>query len=433
MYAKSAFRNFAFLVFLPLFLMACATPVKQAEIKEAIEVYDASKMYPLAITKVVAKMKRGEVIGQLQGGWTCVDQPGQLTWGNSGKVNFTTEELVDIFREELESAGWLVVGSTEDLFEGYDYSGAELLLAAKIQDMETNICFPNSGFNDFSSSKGEMYLKTEWQLYSPALKQVVAKFYSEGTSVRKQTSPSASEDLLADAFAYSVRNLLADRNFLEAVSRSDRAVAIEDRPTLWIENASYKVSSVSDALELVRNSTVTIRTATGHGSGFAIGAGNKVLTNAHVVGNAQNVTVVSESGISFPASVERISRERDIALIDLGEVRLNALSLDPLVPPTGAEVYAVGSPLLEEMGGTVTRGIVSGIRDFEGLKWIQSDAAVSPGNSGGPLVDENGRVVGITTLGIGGQSGLNLFVPVAGALAFLSLDIESNLSGATAP
>lgn len=231
---------------------------------------------------------------------------------------------------------------------------------------------------------------------------------------------------MADAFAYTVRNLLADPSFLEAVSRTDRSFTGYEGPTLWIDNASYTMATVSDALEFVRNATVTVRTATGHGSGFAVGAGNKVLTNAHVIGNAQNVTIVSGGGISFPGRVERISRERDVALIDLGEVKLNSLSLNPAVPPAGSEVYAVGSPLLEEMSGTVTRGIVSGIRDFEGLKWIQSDAAVSPGNSGGPLVDEGGRVVGIATLGVGAQTGLNLFVPIAGAMVFLALEMKQD-------
>jgi S1-C subfamily serine protease len=87
----------------------------------------------------------------------------------------------------------------------------------------------------------------------------------------------------------------------------------------------------------------------------------------------------------------------------------------------GSEVYAIGSPLKEELSGTVTKGIISGYREIVGLKWIQSDVPISPGNSGGPLVDSKGRIVGISTAGYqygGSQVGINLFIPIEEALKY---------------
>ena len=76
---------------------------------------------------------------------------------------------------------------------------------------------------------------------------------------------------------------------------------------------------------------------------------------------------------------------------------------------------------------TVTEGIVSGTRLLDGYEWIQSDVAINPGNSGGPLMDRNGEVIGISTMGMqsgGSQVGLNLFVPIGDALKWLELTVK---------
>jgi len=181
------------------------------------------------------------------------------------------------------------------------------------------------------------------------------------------------------------------------------------------------------ALAAVKRSTVTVRTAQGHGTGFAVGDGSYILTNSHVVGDAKAVTLVTSSGLSIDGTVDRVSRERDIAVIRIQGMRLPPIHVNSRVPETGAQVYAVGSPLDESMSGTVTSGIVSGLRMVDGYVWIQSDAAVSPGNSGGPLVDSYGSVVGIATMGYqsgGSQVGLNMFIPIQAGLAFIGMQVN---------
>ena len=84
-------------------------------------------------------------------------------------------------------------------------------------------------------------------------------------------------------------------------------------------------------------------------------------------------------------------------------------------PSVGSEVYAVGSPLKEEFDTTVSRGIISAHRTEDGLEKIQSDVNILPGNSGGPLLDTNGVVVGIAVsgfAGVGGRKNTPLPVPV---------------------
>jgi serine protease Do len=92
-------------------------------------------------------------------------------------------------------------------------------------------------------------------------------------------------------------------------------------------------------------------------------------------------------------------------------------------PQVGEEVYAIGTPLSHKLDVTVSRGIVSAYRDEGGLKYIQSDVQIHSGNSGGPLVDKEGNVVGIAVMGMtrGGVSqNLNFFVPISEAIDRLS-------------
>ena len=84
----------------------------------------------------------------------------------------------------------------------------------------------------------------------------------------------------------------------------------------------------------------------------------------------------------------------------------------------------VGTPLDQRFQGSVTKGVVSATRVYEGRAYIQSDAVVNGGNSGGPLLDEEGSVVGITVSGMeigGAPVGINLFIPIDDALRALSL------------
>lgn len=412
-----------FLPFLvtPLLLAGCnSVPVKQVAQNEPIQINNPSELKPIAITKVVGKMKRGADIGDVQGGLLCVFL-GNLNWKSGGKVNLSSEELVDVFRDELETNGWPVVGSTDNLFEGYDVSGAEILVAAKVKEIHANICYPYSGLGDISSSKGAMRLAAEWQIYSPATKSIIATIETEGSTEVKDVQNGGQDSLLTNAFAIAVNNLLADEEFLSLVKRKDAsAYVIDEGKRVAIPNKYVAYKSTQDVINKVKDSTVTIRVAGAHGSGFVIGDGTKILTNAHVVGQAKNVTVITEAGDSFQAEVVSVSKLRDVAVLKSPK-KMKPLYIYSNKLAAGSEVYAIGSPLKEELSGTVTKGIISGYREIDGLKWIQSDVPISPGNSGGPLVDSKGRIVGISTAGYqygGSQVGINLFIPIEEALKY---------------
>jgi S1-C subfamily serine protease len=143
---------------------------------------------------------------------------------------------------------------------------------------------------------------------------------------------------------------------------------------------------------------VTIETRDGLGSGFFV-APAIVVTNAHVVRGSSAVTLKRTGGYSRSAQVDEVSDSIDLAIVRVDLPDLNQVIL-PLAASSdvhvGAEVVAIGSPL--GLANTVTRGIVSGMRDVQGVKMIQTDAAINPGNSGGPLLDRYGRVLGVNTM-----------------------------------
>jgi serine protease Do len=168
----------------------------------------------------------------------------------------------------------------------------------------------------------------------------------------------------------------------------------------------------------------------GEGSGFIINADGTILTNAHVVANAQDVQVQLNDDRTLPGRVLGVDKVTDIAVVKIDAPSpLPAVQLgDSKSLRPGQFVVALGSPLGFE--NTVTSGIVSalsrpsariGIADGK-VDFIQTDAAINPGNSGGPLIDTQGRVIGMNTAIIQGAQGLGFAIPID-----LAKDISTQL------
>jgi serine protease Do len=160
----------------------------------------------------------------------------------------------------------------------------------------------------------------------------------------------------------------------------------------------------------------------GQGSGFIISSDGLILTNAHVVNEAKEVTVKLSDRREFSAKVLGVDKATDIAVLriqakDLPTVRLG----DPRLLEVGDPVLAIGAPYGLEQ--TATQGIVSAkgrsLPNDALVPFIQTDAAVNPGNSGGPLFDGSGAVVGINSQiysQSGGYQGLSFAIPINVAL-----------------
>ena len=156
----------------------------------------------------------------------------------------------------------------------------------------------------------------------------------------------------------------------------------------------------------------------GVGSGFIVSDDGYVLTNAHVVDGADTVTVKLTDRREFTAKVIGVDKRTDIALVKIDAKNLPALRVgDPSKVKVGEWVAAIGSPFGFE--NSVTSGIVSAkgrsLPDESYVPFLQTDVAVNPGNSGGPLFNLNGEVIGINTQiysRTGGYMGVSFAIPI---------------------
>ncbi|MBA4191655.1 MAG: hypothetical protein C0467_27055 [Planctomycetaceae bacterium] len=195
-----------------------------------------------------------------------------------------------------------------------------------------------------------------------------------------------------------------------ATGTTETAGPVKDLPVLPDPGVGGKLSGEA-VYELVAQSVVVIKTQNGSGSGVCVGRGDLILTNAHVVDAADEVTVLTFTlkdktlvrGKETKAKVIYRSESADLAVVRLPEdgPKLVPLGVALASPKAGAKVYAIGSPGLgrDVLEQSISDGVVAAAaRKIDDRPYIQHSAAVNPGNSGGPLVDDAGRVVGIVTL-----------------------------------
>jgi serine protease Do len=144
------------------------------------------------------------------------------------------------------------------------------------------------------------------------------------------------------------------------------------------------------------------------GSGFFV-ENDILVTNLHVIAGAASIKIKFMSGELLPAAFALgIDVEHDVALLQAPLTKKPLrLQLDP--PGIGEPIIAIGNPL--GLQGTVSTGIVSGIRKDKADTYYQITAPISPGSSGGPIIDENGLVIGISTFTLAGTQSLNFAIP----------------------
>jgi S1-C subfamily serine protease len=208
--------------------------------------------------------------------------------------------------------------------------------------------------------------------------------------------------------------------------------AVVEEPTVE-KTAELEVSDQEEdqnPAKRLMDASVTIYVYDKYGNQLSLGSGffvksNLIATNFHVVEGGKLFKIVSNSDKEkYKASVFRIDDTHDLALLEIDESPdLKPLKIQSDYPEQGSDIFVMGSPA--GYPGTISKGIVSALRKFEPYNYslIQIDAAISPGSSGGPVVNKKGEVIGITvsTLDIPNAQNLNFAVPTK-YLEFLMRD-----------
>ncbi len=147
----------------------------------------------------------------------------------------------------------------------------------------------------------------------------------------------------------------------------------------------------------------------GQGSGAVIGAGH-VITNCHVAQKGKSLKV-RQSGKTYKATLQYADPDRDLCQLSVPDLQAPPVALGTAKKlRVGQRVYAIGAPQGLEL--TLSEGLISSLRPYEGSQYIQTSAAISPGSSGGGLFDDQGRLVGITTFYLTEGQSLNFALPV---------------------
>ena len=183
------------------------------------------------------------------------------------------------------------------------------------------------------------------------------------------------------------------------------------------ENIISGKNSYNYIYEAVKDSVVTIQTDKGRGSGVIVTSDGHIVTNEHVIRQAQIVNIITTDNKIYPAKIIGVDSITDIALLHSNYDGKSITFSDSTLVKIGDIVLAIGNPF--GVGQTLTQGIISRtnsghITENPLDEFLQSDAAINPGNSGGAMVNTDGNLVGINTMNLslgGGSDGIGLAVP----------------------
>lgn len=242
---------------------------------------------------------------------------------------------------------------------------------------------------------------------------VVGSWRGEGSDRSGMVNDQAAlENAYREALLKAASALVNDRRFVGLVW--DGVPAGLERPT------TFEPARRRPEYEAIMRSVVTIRVTTtrpgsggdapvteelSHGSGFFVDGHGLILTNHHVIGNAGSVTVVCDA-TSYPAEVVASDEWADLALLRIAGMESPFLKVasERDAAAVGEEVAVVGSPVKSQLDYSVSRGIVSSYRMMDGYSFLQTDAAINQGSSGGPVVSmKTGEVVGVVAMRYFGQ------------------------------
>jgi len=418
-------------------LSACARiPVEVTEVKrlEPVEIKDAAELAPIKLAIVGVDIRRGTAIGIYKlVPFKCSVYINNVFW-NQGRVKGKDLEFEDLFHEEMKAANFNVVGNPKNIFQGNvrDEVTPAYYIGAQIEEIKMEVCDNQHWWDGrpLNLQNGKGSVRVRWQVYTPFDKKVLYETETSGMADVESPSPAGEVVILNEAFAEATANLAADKEFVALLSKDWKAnpdIRAVKKVILEIPEQKPYRDNISENIERIRLGSVTIDTGQGHGSGVFISP-TLILTNHHVVEGQTIVRVTLLTGREILGEVVRQHPERDVAIVQVEKAGHQPMPIRMEPVKIAEEVFAIGSPLVRKFSGTVTKGIVSRYASNRyGLEDIQADVDIQGGNSGGPLVDKNGNLVGLSYAGIGPGKrsiGLNFFIPIYDAVSKLNIEFK---------
>ncbi len=359
--------------------------------------------------------ERNVLIGRI----VC-NQPVDLYW-TKGFASLKKEFLGQHFVNAIEKHGYLARVGDVIREEG------ELELSGKIKKVFLNSC---TKIKSRKLTQDSTYMKIEWTLYDPLIDKEVLTFVTQGShhGIKEKPVVDGRSVSVSAAFKMAVTNMLANKEFVSELNKNvDIQFAKDETEKLNLKlDFSSDLDSFEESAQDLKDRTVIVKTKEGHGSGVFIAEDGYILTNAHVVRDEETFNIISGSG-NFSATLVKKNSARDVALLKI-EKKSSAptpVSIGKKTMHAGEELYVIGTPLDMKFSHTITRGIVSAKRTIRGMEYLQTDAAVNFGNSGGPVFNKRGELVAITVSSVmtreGASLNINYLIPIEDALNRLNI------------
>lgn len=382
----------------------------------------------VAFDKVLASFKDGEKVGEhtkLNGETT------PIKW--EGSIKIGSKSFEKLFYEKLTNMGYrTLITQSSQLFSDDVKKRPDLpryVVGAQIIEFDVRIV--ESSDKSYGAGKYvcSTKLKIEWKVLDKSTDVVVLSYVNEGRVKQRTRYAYGVRDQSIDAYEMALLDFISEGQFFELVNTNksyNPIVEESKRPQLDIKESKIpKFENRSSMIKHVSKSCVTILTDAGHGSGVIISEEGHVITANHVVQGVNKIKVKISEGIELDATLISSDVETDIALLKISGSGFQPLPFDTSEQELGDEVITIGTPAGIELGQSISRGMISGKRVIEDMLHLQVDIAVSPGNSGGPLINDKGEIIGIVQKKVVGTGieGIGFALPIDLVLKAIKLNV----------
>lgn len=437
-----------------LFLSGCyGVNVPRTETQTPLAVPIDARPSPFRLSKAVLAIPRGETIASISPRGIGVLCGGSYGMVPRSKITaaFEEKDLKSTFRDTMDAQGYDIADGTNIQFDADDEDArSTYLVGARIVDMKMDLCERRTFWLAHELGyQGESSMTVEWSVYDRLKRVTVMKTTTRGYSRMDLPNYEGIALLLNDSFAGAAHNLGTDRAFYNLIVNGTKPASETERPgpasaidpaqdVTVPRKALHKAVATPDDIDRIRRTAVVVGNGVGHGSGFFVREDGYILTTADVVGNADQVRIVTHNKThKLVGDVIRRDRHRNVALVKVNVPDGFAPMVLPIrdeIPQVGETAMTIGAPNESRaLQDTVTRGLVSAYRprDYATRQpVIQVDITTHPGNAGGVLTDDRGNVIGLCEGSYNDEEGRSLtglkkFIPIGGALEKLGITVDA--------
>ncbi len=384
-----------------------------------------SGVEPLTFKGVIYRIPVGQILGEVRLRRRVVDE---MRWTVPRTHSLEWNVAVT---DGLRGYGYAVRDAADAIFDrkGRREIKVRYEMAAILHDAKLDFAYEyDTRRAARGPGVGTAEVEVEVRLFDAIENRTVYEHVFSGRAREAGRNPNPMMPAVLEA----ILKVAGDAEFASIVARSGNASdafarGAETTPIAACPRRSESV--LPDDLPSTLRAVVEIQVGSLGGTGVIVSPDGWVLTAAHVIADAPEVWVRLDAGALLPAEVHSLDPRSDLALVRIQgrehpciPLRAAATKLE-----LGSDVFAVNIAIGDNHEPTITRGVVSGFPEQEGRRFIQTDASLNPGSSGGPLLSPDGSIAGITVAKLVGNAieGTGLAVPIDDVVRNLAIRIEA--------